>query len=155
MHARCKCTGVTGGGIAQVARINSGVDLGRSARELDISPGARIEQKDHGERIPRIHWAVTGSAASSTDDAREGEAQSELTERHVWGEQETRCSNEAVVSDAVEALGEHVQQEPSHELEWGEPHRLPTCEPIGAIINQCWPERPRPSKPVHVAECRL
>ena len=38
------------------------------------------------------------------------------------------------MSDAVEAFGEHVQQEPSHELEWGEPHRLPTCKPIGATI---------------------
>ena len=41
---------------------------------------------------------------------------------------------EAVVADAVEALGQHVQQEAPDELVRVQPHRLPAARAVGAIV---------------------
>ena len=41
---------------------------------------------------------------------------------------------QAVVADAVEALGQHVQEEPADELVGGERHRLPAFGSVDAIV---------------------
>jgi len=38
------------------------------------------------------------------------------------------------VADAVEALGQHVQQKTPDELVWVKPHRLPAARSINAVV---------------------
>ncbi len=102
-----------------------------------------IGRRSKGTSVQRLHWIGLAGLLSFCRSIGRSGVGSLRASRTVWIVSARLLAEQAVVADAVEALGQDVDQEPADELVRVERHRLVAAGSLDPVVLDLERHRPR------------